>query len=70
MEQLQSQLFMAVPVTPSAAVSDFGGRKYSTDLSRFAERTDLCRQYSLSAANLSAVSLTQMNCLSAVSCYF
>jgi hypothetical protein len=55
MEQLQSQLFMAVPMTPSAAVSDFGGRKYITDLSRFAERTDLCRQYSLSAVNLSAM---------------
>ncbi len=48
---LWMQLFMVVPMTPSAA-------GYITDLSRFAERTDLCCQYSLlSVKNLSAVSL-------------
>ncbi len=61
---LWMQLFMTVPMTPSAAVSDFGGWRYL----RFAERTDRCCQYSLSRMkNLSAVSLTPANNLSAVS---
>jgi hypothetical protein len=38
--------FQAVPMTPLAALSDFGGRDI-TDLSRFEEKTDLRRQYSL-----------------------
>jgi hypothetical protein len=39
-----------------------------TNLSRCAERTGLCRQYSLSPMkNLSTVSLTQVNSLSVVS---
>jgi hypothetical protein len=36
---------MAVPMTISAAVADFGGRS-------FAARADLCHQYSLSPVSL------------------
>jgi hypothetical protein len=40
----------------------------NTDLSRFAEKTDLCRQYSLSPVkNLLALSLTPVKSLSPVS---
>ncbi len=47
---------------PTSAAGDI------TDLSRFAERTDLCRQYSLSLIkNLLAVTLTKANNLSTVS---
>jgi hypothetical protein len=47
---------------PTSAAEDI------TDLSRCAERTGLCRQYSLlPMKNLSTVSLTQVNSLSAVS---
>jgi hypothetical protein len=61
------QLFMAVPMTPSAAVSDFGGRRYHRFVPIYRKNRPLSSIQFIIGENLSAVSLTPVNILSAVS---